>query len=329
MFPFLNSRVAAAAVFAAIVAGHFAAAEQGQIVFVCNRSGADNLCLASSSGAAVRQITTGRDLKGSPRWSPDRRRIAFHQRPSVMTPGEPMDIYIVNSDGSGIRNLTNSDGSILYRNPAWSRDGSRLALECGIRSRPQAGANGLAWRICIIGADGTGLRTLTDGVGEGGNSESPDWSPDGTRIVFHSTRAAMPSGPPPLPGSDIYVMQADGSNVRRLTTTRPGRTTQNPAWSPDAGQIAFASTRDGDSATTGWDIHVMRADGTNVQRLTRESKPVGHPRWSPDGRQLVFHSTSARVAGTAADVELYVIGADGTNMRRLTENQLYDGQPDW
>jgi TolB protein len=147
--------------------------------------------------------------------------------------------------------------------------------------------------------------------------------------VFHSTRAAMPSGPAPRRGSDIYVMQADGSNVRRLTTTLPGRTTQNPAWSPDGEQIAFASTRDGDSATTGWDIYVMRADGTNIQRLTRDKKPVGHPRWSPDGRQLVFHSTRDRVAGTAADVELYVVGADGTGMRRITENQLYDGQADW
>jgi TolB protein len=104
---------------------------------------------------------------------------------------------------------------------------------------------------------------------------------------------------------------------------------QNPAWSPDGGRIAFASTRDGDSATTGSDIYVIRADGTNIRRLTRDQKPVGHPRWSPDGRQLVFRSTGDRVAGTAAEVELYVVGADGTDMRRITENQLYDGQADW
>ena len=124
-------------------------------------------------------------------------------------------------------------------------------------------------------------------------------------------------------------MDADGSNVRRLTVTAPGRTTQTPAWSRDGQRLAFASTRDGESLLTDWELYVMDADGTSIRRLTNDKNPDGHPRWSPDGRHLVFHSIQDGAPRTAMDVELYVSDADGSNLRRLTNNQLYDGLADW
>lgn len=333
IFWLVTSRVAAGAFLITVVGAQPASVQQNQIVFVCNRDGVDNICLTTSSGSEIRQITFGKensDSKGGPRWSPDHRKIAFHQRPAMMKPGEPMDIYTMDPDGRGVRKLTKSDGSTLYRNPAWSPDGSRLAMECGIRNRSEAGTGGLVWQICMIGADGSGLRRLTDPSVDGANHESPDWSPDGKRIAFHSDRDAISSDTPAFRGSDIYVMDADGSNVRRLTVTPPGRTTQNPAWSPDGRLIAFSSTRDG-ASSGGGALYVIRTDGTAIQQLTHDSTPFGygHPRWSPDGRRFVFHSNRDGTQGTAAEVELYVIGVDGTGMRRLTNNQLYDGFADW
>lgn len=310
----MNLAIVAGAVLFAV---QLAPAAQREIVFVCNRDGADNICTINSTSLETRQVTFEKEtdaLNRGPRWSPDRRSIAFFRRAAGRT-----DVHIMNSDGTGVTKLTDSDGSTLYRNPAWSPDGMRLAVECGMPN---------AWQICVVSIDGSGLRKLTDGT-TAASSESPDWSPDGRRIAFHSNRDAEPSGTPPFRGSEIYVMDADGSNVRRLTVTAAGRTTQNPAWSRDGQRLAFASTRDGESLLSDWEIYVMDADGTSIRRLTNDRKSDGHPRWSPDGRHLVFHSTEGGTSRTAIDVELYLMDADGSNLRRLTSNRLYDGLADW
>ncbi|NJN55447.1 MAG: hypothetical protein HC804_12240 [Anaerolineae bacterium] len=87
-----------------------------------------------------------------------------------------------------------------------------------------------------------------------------------------------------------------------------------PAWSPDNSQIAFQSTRSGNS-----DVYVMNADGSNVRRLTFTDSYDGAPSWSPDGRQLVF---SSRRTGA---YELWIMNADGSNQHRIpnTSPALY------
>ena len=111
--------------------------------------------------------------------------------------------------------------------------------------------------------------------------------------------------------ADIFVMRADGKNVRRLTTA-PGRDLY-PAWSPDGRLITFASNRDGAES----ELYVMRADGTGVRRLTRTAKHVDdtQPRFSRDGKRIVF--TSNRVS--FFNYELYSIRvSDGGGLKRLT-----------
>jgi TolB protein len=104
----------------------------------------------------------------------------------------------------------------------------------------------------------------------------PAWSPDGRRIVFTSTRDGDP---------EVYVMNADGSEPRRLTTTA-GRDA-HPSWSPDGKTIAFQSPRIGGHTR----IFLMNPDGSNQRPLTENTGFCGVPIFSPDGKRIVFQCT--------------------------------------
>jgi len=129
------------------------------------------------------------------------------------------------------------------------------------------------------------------------------------QIAFTSARDGNPA---------IYVMDADGGNVRQLTNL-PGWH-WSPAWSPDGIRIAFASDRDGDP-----DIYVMDADGGNVRQLTDDPARDMDPTWSPDGTRIAFSSNR----DGDWDPDIYVMDVDGNNIRQLTDQLMWDGRPTW
>ena len=161
-------------------------------------------------------------------------------------------------------------------------------------------------QIFGVRSDGTGLVQLTsDGV----NSE-PTWAPDGARIAFVRTQGTS---------SDIYVMNADGSNVVRRTDGGG----YSPAWSPDGTRIAFSSRRDGQ-----FRIYVMRVDEDwwNPAPLGFDTGYNAHPAWSPDGSRIAFVSDWRAYDFLS---ELYVMNADGSDVRLLLSSPFFfpaDGQ---
>ncbi len=148
----------------------------------------------------------------------------------------------------------------------------------------------------------------------------PAWSPDGSRIVFESTRDG--------PDADIFVMSSDGSGVVQLTRNDVPDST--PVFTPDGGFIVWASELDGNL-----DVFRMRADGSEPVNLTRHPGTDGHPKVSPDGRRIFFNSNRSSDPATFArgymdrehNHEIYSMALDGGNVRRVTDLPDWDTYP--
>ena len=128
----------------------------------------------------------------------------------------------------------------------------------------------------------------------------------------------------------IYIMNADGSNVRRLTSGDSWNTT--PAWSPDGNKIAFASDR-----TDTFQIYTVDVSGSNLKQLTNYANLNAFPSWSPDGTRIVYQSYQDESAPTAKDddsvqdrdYEILIVPSSGGAAKRLTDNLSADIDPVW
>ena len=172
--------------------------------------------------------------------------------------------------------------------------------------------------LWVMNPDGSGQTRLTSKA----RCFDPAWSPDARRIAFVRQRlgARLPRGGHAV-NHDIYVMNADGSGERRLTS---GPVQSNsPAWSPDGRKIAYVRRSAPTLGVYTRDIYVMNADGSGQRRLTSGLRATWSSVWSPDGRAIAF--TSGR-GGTSV---IFVMNADGSGERRLTTSPADAQFPDW
>lgn len=259
--------------------------------FVATNTGREQIyLLGTPRSSSAERVVRLPDYVSDPAWSPDGRGVAFRRfKQGQSAP----DVYLANADGSHLQLLVKNAAM-----PDWSPDGRLIAfanLRSGLR-----GISVINVAKALRGVAATRIVTRTsDSVPE----EQPTWAPDGKRIAFTSQRNG---------GSDVWIVRRDGSKLRNLTS-ESFPLDESPSWSPDGTLIAFGSNRES-SAETGGDIYVMKADGTDVRRITFSDSAYA-PAWSPDGCGIAFNSA---VSGAS---QIYVMRNDGSGIYRVTTLQ--------
>jgi TolB protein len=225
-------------------------------------------------------------------------------------------ILVMDADGSNPVQLTFNDTH--SQRPSWSQDGKRIAFELGDPTNSE---------IWVMNADGSEARNLTTTLQPGAfeRDRAPAFSPNGKQIAFDSNR--HPGG-----GSEIFVMNADGSDERRLTFMTEGGVGINDAvqaaWAPNGKQIAFSSSRNKTPGSGEFHIYLINLDGTGLRQVTAGAFLDLQPAWSPDGKHLTFQRRPDE--GGSGEWEIYVVGLDGADPVPLTDDATaLDIQPTW
>jgi Tol biopolymer transport system component len=191
-----------------------------------------------------------------PVWTADGREILYSSGLDIRA-----NIYRVPADGSGSSHLIEALGDGV-EGPSLSYSSHRLAYSRQLR-------NSNIWRLDLQAKTQAPQTIISSTFREA----SPQYSPDGKRIVFYSNRSGL---------NQIWVCDADGTRAAQLTSMT-GNITGTPRWSPDGKQISFDSNSGGD-----WQIYVMDADGGKPKRLTDDKQNNFVASWSQDGRWIYF-----------------------------------------
>lgn len=235
------------------------------------RDGNYTLALIRPDGSGRMTIVRENRKPFWPDWSPDGKRILFVGSGTI---------FIVNADGSGETALAGTGGDPLdHPNwPDWSPDGGRIVF---------AGGLVLGGPIRVLDLATGAVAVLTTG-----KDDHPAWSPDGSRIAFTRDVGNY--------RRQIFVMNADGSGQRRVTTNI--LEDEYPTWSPDGRRIAFHRGDD-----QGREVWVMNADGSGQRRLTGGPAPR-----AANGRPCTVQGTSGPdlLVGTPGKDVLCGLGGD-------------------
>lgn len=265
-----SRRAVALALGAALSASHGANASGGHIAYVARVNEVSHLFLmdvdASGHGSNPRRITQDPEPENYPSWSPDGD-FLIYQRDL-----DGAAIYIMRADGTEQRRLSPTPG--LDVTASFSPDGSQIVY-ARLYQPPEPGHPPQV-DLRVMNVDGSGDHAILQNVRF---AVEPRWSID-DRIVFMSLMQG--------PGLDIYVVNADGSGLERITTNgTSGFNNGDPVWNADGSRISFGSDREGGGRVN---VFLMTPDGSEVQRITNFDPPdeAGDTNWSSDNRKIAF-----------------------------------------
>jgi Tol biopolymer transport system component len=211
------------------------------------------------------------------------------------------DIWVVDADGSGARQITHSGAGFDF-DPAWSPDGTHIAFQTTRGARAPYGET----NIFVIRSDGSGERQLTRPSNFLYGGSSPDWSPDGTRLAFGS-------------GRGLALASPNGGPVRLVGV--PG---DAPVWSPNGSKIAYAAPT-GTAQPPNQDVYVISVVSTSAKprRLTTQPGLDFPGAWSPDGKRLAY------LVQEHGSGHIVIAGADGSRPTTVTRGVGTQFPADW
>jgi Tol biopolymer transport system component len=218
------------------------------IAFCSNRSGVFEIWLMDAAGAHQRQLTKLGGDSTFPDISPDGRRIVFCGSTGS---ADDHDIWVVNADGTGLAQLTNTVGNDDC-DPVWSPDGSKITFDSN------RGGSAQLW---VMDATGAGAHQVTTGPSAG--AELPDWSPDGQHLAYDQ-------------GGSVWVMDAAASDPKRLTQA-PG-SDYGPAWSPKGNEVVYRHLDASNNGTLR--IASVQTGQIRAVPITGTGTPLA-PSWGP------------------------------------------------
>lgn len=251
--------------------------------------GSQDRAIATSLPGAIRH----------PDFSPDGSRLAFDQLASEESSDQ---IYVAKADGSNAKRISQCKlpRCALYGEPAWSPDGSQLAISTG--EGPLSETGPARFGIAIVDVDSEEVTQIVDNENAVGQNRFARWSPDGKRLVFYRVRAK--SEEDWLEGTyqtAVFIVDVDGSNLRRLTPWN--MLAGDPDWSPEGDRIVFSTRPLREFPSGRSELYTMRPDGSGIKALTSNGANgprATEPRWTPDGKAVVY--TLENQAGTRRSI---------------------------
>jgi TolB protein len=265
----------------------------GRLIFTCTRGDFNQLCGINADGTEFQQLTELEAHSYYPVYSPLGGSVVYASNQN----GGVFDLFLFIFDGAELIRLTEQIGNVI--SPSFSPDGSRILFA----NRSAEGPTSL-WTIDATGANADLLYAGPNTI------VAADWAPIGDRIAF-----AMAVDQPD--SYEVFIMDADGTDVRQLTRGLPG-IGGSLDWSPDGRSLLIYAGLPGDK-----NIFLVNVDAQTAAQLTNGGNNAASS-FSPDGQWIAFNSLRNN-----DQADIFIMRPDGSDVRQVTSDPEPDWQPQW